>query len=824
MKNRQYAPIFKNIGLVMQITLTVIFVMSVFLLSALIQKNMLDTTDVSNTQFMDSDCYSELFQKKTDDLISFLKLRNKFEIAGEYESQKIINVLQYSQGNTLTERTENQTQNFTMSEAENVYVYTEGVVEAKEDVSQDSEADTEGTALDEETMSPEEIEKEYKRQQEQKEKDRVLIMMSHYVLSDLISWSKAGYSKTPNGVLDEEYLPIGGISIAQAKTANEITQEQAVNLYRALETTLSVIGAEETAYKKGMNEFQKEETNLTYAYGENGDMVYSNFKIEEDLLAYARAQGSYLYYNGEDLKFRTNVNGMEQYYFEHLDEVLSGIGSGTRLMIAVDTGLSYDDDFQSAKKEFDILHPWMMRSIVAVVVSLFGWVIALMYLTTVTGRTTDDEEIHLNLLDRIKTELFFGMFVLLTVLFITISFGVARGDWDIPGMLIMTGVSAFVIDIVFLIFYLSMIRRVKAGKLWEYSLMYWILRSTKRVARTWKSSIRVILLFIISVTAFLFLGYEAFSQKSILAIAILLILIVAVGINYLRTVVQQQEIMDGIEKITNGDLAYKLPLDNLHGDKRELAEAVNRIGDGLRNAVDESTKNERMKADLITNVSHDIKTPLTSIINYVNLLKAEKIQDKRTRDYIHILDEKSQRLRQLTEDLVEASRISSGNITLQMTEINLVELIYQTGGEFNEKFEAKGLTTITKLPKETAIILADGRRIWRVVENLYNNVAKYAMSNTRVYVTVEMTREEVSFSIKNISEQLLNVDSVDLTERFIRGDEARTTEGSGLGLSIARNLTTMMDGKFDIELDGDLFTATITFPLVNKTSEQDLIF
>ena len=283
---------------------------------------------------------------------------------------------------------------------------------------------------------------------------------------------------------------------------------------------------------------------------------------------------------------------------------------------------------------------------------------------------------------------------------------------------------------------------------------------------------------------------------------------------YLRDVVGKQEIIKGIEKITSGDVSYKLPLDNLHGDNIEMAKAVNRIGDGIHNAVDESTKNERMKADLITNVSHDIKTPLTSIINYVNLLKMEPITDKRIKDYIFILDEKSQRLKQLTEDLVEASRISSGNITLQMTKINLVELIYQTGGEFNEKFEQKDLTTITKLPKEAAWIMADGRRIWRVVENLYNNVAKYAMAHTRVYVTMEKSEHTVCFSVKNISEQPLTVDSTELTERFIRGDESRTTEGSGLGLSIAQNLTTLMGGTFDIELDGDLFTVSITFPLV----------
>ena len=239
------------------------------------------------------------------------------------------------------------------------------------------------------------------------------------------------------------------------------------------------------------------------------------------------------------------------------------------------------------------------------------------------------------------------------------------------------------------------------------------------------------------------------------------------------------------------------------------------FGEGLLHAVDDSTKNERMKADLITNVSHDIKTPLTSIINYVNLMKLEKIDNERVQGYIQILDEKSQRLRQLTADLVEASKISSGNVKLDMQVIDLVELVYQTSGEFNEKFEQKELTIVTKLPKTAVLIRADGRQLYRVIENLYNNVAKYALEKTRVYVDIAYVEEKVVFSIKNVSEHSLareNSNAGDLTERFIRGDSSRTTEGSGLGLSIAKSLTVLMGGVFDIKVDGDLFKASITFP------------
>ena len=296
----------------------------------------------------------------------------------------------------------------------------------------------------------------------------------------------------------------------------------------------------------------------------------------------------------------------------------------------------------------------------------------------------------------------------------------------------------------------------------------------------------------------------------------------------LRAAVEHYQILKGVEKIASGDLEAKIEVEELHGEDQKLAEAINNIGSGLLHAVDDSTKNERMKADLITNVSHDIKTPLTSIINYVNLIKLEHIENERVNNYIRVLDEKSQRLKQLTEDLVEASKVSSGNVKLDMCQIDLVELVCQTGGEFNEKFESKELTIVTKLPKQAVYIWSDGRHLYRVIENLYNNVAKYALEKTRVYVEVQAGETEAVFSIKNVSESSLAIENSgveDLTERFIRGDSSRTTEGSGLGLSIAKNLTLLMGGQFDISVDGDLFKAKITLPIyteeMSRTQEKD---
>ena len=788
MKKMQYSPLWKNIGILLHVSLTIVFVMSVYLLSALINKNVLDLSDISNTNFLESGSYRVLFQDKTDSLLEFLCLRGKFETNGEYNPEKLVNTVRYAKDGTIVSDVQDTHVLIAVQDSEGNYTYS---------------ADVDDELLE-------------KNKEEQLD---LQMQMSNYRLNDLVNWAKTGYT-AENGRIEEKYLPIGGQSIAEALEDGLITAVQADNLYDALETTLSVIGEEAKTYKKGLNEFQTSETNLAYLYSENGTAVYSNMdELPGDALAYARARGSYLYYDSMALKFRTNINGMEDYFYNKLDGRIARMGNRASLMVAVDTTFSQQDSFLLAKTEYALLHPWVLISIISLVVSLFGWVITLVYLTIAAGHGTEDDSIHLNIFDRIKTELFFGAFVLLTVALIAMTFTASQASWGIPGMLVMAGTAAFLYDGVFILFYLSMVRRVKAGVLWEYSLLLWFIKSMRRVLSTWKSSVRIMLLFAMNTLLFLWLTYESFAKKSIPAIAGLLIYLGAESILYLRDMVGKQEIIKGIEEITSGDVSYKLPLDNLHGDNIELAQAVNRIGDGIHSAVEESTKNERMKADLITNVSHDIKTPLTSIINYVNLLKMEPITDKRIKDYISILDEKSQRLKQLTEDLVEASRISSGNITLQMTKINLVELIYQTGGEFNEKFEAKDLTTITKLPKEAAVIMADGRRIWRVVENLYNNVAKYAMAHTRVYVTMEKKEHTVCFSIKNISEQPLAVESSELTERFIRGDESRTTEGSGLGLSIAQNLTTLMGGTFDIELDGDLFTASITFPLVEESAQ-----
>ena len=296
---------------------------------------------------------------------------------------------------------------------------------------------------------------------------------------------------------------------------------------------------------------------------------------------------------------------------------------------------------------------------------------------------------------------------------------------------------------------------------------------------------------------------------------ILLIVDAAAVIFIIRKADGLDLIMDGLKKISDGELQYKIKTDTLTGKQKVMAEYINNIGSGLDAAVENSLKKERMQTELITNVSHDLKTPLTSIINYVDLMKRENPTDPKIQEYLRILDEKSQRLKVLTEDVVEASKASTGNIKLEMNDIDFVEMVQQVIGEFEEKFQEKNLTMMVHFTDEPSIIYADGQRMWRVLENVFGNVVKYAMEGTRVYAEISNRNKKVTFSLKNISAQPLNISADELTERFIRGDVARNTEGSGLGLSIAKSLTELQGGEFKLYLDGDLFKVMITFAAKN---------
>ena len=408
------------------------------------------------------------------------------------------------------------------------------------------------------------------------------------------------------------------------------------------------------------------------------------------------------------------------------------------------------------------------------IVGMVGSFVTLSYMANTSGRRSEDDyTIYYRKIDKIYSDIFLLMFMLFIIGIIKVISGVKSQNFEFASLLITVGTLTYILDLGFIVFYTSIVRRIKGNILFTHSLIY----------KIWE----ILLQFVC--------GNRFHTQKT-------------------REIMKIQQ---ALELISTGALDTKLDVSEFHGQEKEVAEAVNHIRDGLMESVNESLKNEKLKADLITNVSHDIKTPLTSIVNYVDLLKRENLGNENARNYIRILDEKSQRLKQLTEDLVETSKITSGNVKLDMQKIDMVELLYQTGGEFNERFEARNLTIVTKIPNKSMYIYADGRQLYRSLENLYTNAAKYALENTRVYVELSNNDNKAVFTIKNVSKNELDIVSdgkVDLTERFVRGEKSRTTEGSGLGLSIAKNLTTLMGGKFEINVDGDLFIATIEYEMI----------
>ena len=287
---------------------------------------------------------------------------------------------------------------------------------------------------------------------------------------------------------------------------------------------------------------------------------------------------------------------------------------------------------------------------------------------------------------------------------------------------------------------------------------------------------------------------------------------------FLRALRSLKRIMISARETSKGNLTYQLDLAEISPSFLNFAEDIANIQDGLKNAVEEAVKGERMKTELITNVSHDLKTPLTSIVTYVDLLKQQKLDNPVARDYVDVLQVKSYRLKQLIEDLIEASKVSSGNVAVEKMRIDYRQLTMQAIGEMEEKIEEARLEFRLSCP-EPVFIEADGRHMWRILENMLSNVIKYSMEGSRVYIDIFQTEEHGILVMKNISATPIDFDATRLTERFVRGDSSRTTEGSGLGLSIAQSLAEVQGGTFGIQVDGDLFKAIVSMQLWRNDPE-----
>ena len=345
-----------------------------------------------------------------------------------------------------------------------------------------------------------------------------------------------------------------------------------------------------------------------------------------------------------------------------------------------------------------------------------------------------------------------------------------------------------------------------------YKFITKLFKKTLQLTRSMALAKRIIILAIVCIVANVFMMIFAINDYNIL-IAMIASVVTIGGFAYyvLKKLCYLSYIMDGTQRIKNGDIHHKLQLigeDNF----TTLADNINNIRDGLDKAIDSQLRSERMKSELITNVSHDLKTPLTSIINYIELIKKEEnITPEYLKDYVNVLDSKSKRLKVLIEDLFEASKASSGNIELNMEKIDIIQLLRQSIGELEEKLSEANLDLKINVPEDKVYVRADGRRLYRVLENLLSNISKYSLPNTRVYIDITEVEGRVKLIMKNISSYELNFDPEEIMERFKRADDSRNTEGSGLGLAIARDLVKLQGGEFAIDIDGDLFKSIIEF-------------
>ena len=648
--------------------------------------------------------------------------------------------------------------------------------------------------------------------------------------------------------LDEKFAPQGAENILDAVNKSTEWNGRLEDAYKELFTLLDCIRAiqsdgqfndYETSLASvfhSVGDYTEGSTNLTYLFADKetqtiytNKKAYSSYAQLEQNLEKIFKEKAYAVVYPELSECVTNIPGADLQVWNHtIDQSFDT--KDFVFAVSVDTKFSVADSMADEAENYETYSKLMFPMLAGAIFGSVLWLIGMVWLTVTAGRKPEDEEIHLNGFDRWYTEIAAGAVI-----------GIWLAGMIISGTLIANsslGYSHVVVTVIvtclicgtytmawFLIGYLSLVRRIKAGTLWKNSLirtvLKWIGKCSGKLAdfarafsRNTAEKIKVLLVG----GAFLFLQFLiigcVFSGAGVFLLALMAV-DVAVMIFAIRKADGLDLIMDGLKKISDGELQYKINTDTLTGKQKVMAEYINNIGGGLDAAVENSLKKERMQTELITNVSHDLKTPLTSIINYVDLMKRENPTDPKIQEYLRILDEKSQRLKVLTEDVVEASKASTGNIKLEMNDIDFVEMVQQVIGEFEEKFQEKNLTMMVHFTDEPSIIYADGQRMWRVLENVFGNVVKYAMEGTRVYAEISNRNKKVTFSLKNISAQPLNISADELTERFIRGDVARNTEGSGLGLSIAKSLTELQGGEFKLYLDGDLFKVMITFATKN---------
>ncbi len=576
---------------------------------------------------------------------------------------------------------------------------------------------------------------------------------------------------------------------------------------------------------------------LLYANGENN--IYTPIRSEN--ISYFEIKdhtsGEILSYYGEkdpssrlykrNYLLRTVYDSYSKMYFNEIYRV-DTFGSEPdenekylSVSLSLLSPLTANDKYSFISGFVDIAYSVRYALFPLTVFCLICSVIGFVYLMYASGRQRGTAEIKPGFGVKIPFDLFLalvgGVFIFALYLLGEIGLFIEPQDIVVIVIYITAGIS------VLLGLCMSVAARIKMNTLFKntvvYIIIHFIYRVFRKIFRILKVFTLNLNLFIrtvgvLAVVFFADLLLTIIFRESYITVFLWFLLKFCEAFVILFCVFMFNRLSRGAHTLANGNLSEKIDTSNLILDFKKHANDLNSISDGMETAVNERLKSERMKTELITNVSHDIKTPLTSIINYSDLISKEDTENKKITEYSTVLQRQSQRLKRLIEDLIEASKASTGNLDVKLNAIGINVFLNQALAEYRDKFKQNALTVITNLPKDSFSIMADGRRLWRVFDNLMNNICKYSLYGTRVYISLEKHNDNVRITFKNTSKDELNIPPNELLERFTRADTSRNTEGNGLGLSIAQSLTELQGGKMHIVTDGDLFKAILDFPIV----------
>ena len=559
------------------------------------------------------------------------------------------------------------------------------------------------------------------------------------------------------------------------------------------------------------------------------NLLLSNFNGEKYRFSESSDYTYYMDVYTPNLEEFEDYTENENYRYPVYDEYgkikyyVTQVGKTVNVTVYVKETLEEFDVFALTDQMFDTVYSLRYAAVAVCMISAVLFVILFIFLMVSAGHRSGSDGIVLNFFDRIPFDIVTAVTVFIAAEEIFLLDAISYSDTVL--FLITAAALIFIDALIGLVYLVSFAARCKAETLIKGTLVYivfqfvwrwikkfcgWVKEIFFGIPHVWRCALCLLAVFLIDI---LICAAAAESYDEMWALYLLAFLaLIAAFVLY--SAIMMKRLQKGGEEISKGNLGYKIDTSKMPRDFRRHGEYLNRIGDGLSLAVEDKIKSERLKTELITNVSHDIRTPLTSIINYVDLIKKEDTENEKITEYIGVLDRQSSRLKKLIDDLLEASKASTGNITVNPEILEAGVLLGQAVGEYEERAAASSLDIILIKPPAPVYIKADGRLIWRIIDNLMSNICKYAQGGTRVYLSLEETGKKAVLTFKNISKYPLNISEDELMERFVRGDASRNTEGSGLGLSIAESLARLQGGELKLSVDGDLFKAILTFPVI----------